>query len=344
MGGSRRVPLPTTIVRSRSTSAVASRAKAAKRTKVSRVPKATARRAAAAKARTAAARKSVARGGSTAKSVAGAAAKARGNATATATYVYCVVRSVTPPVVAGGLEPMPGGDAPRALPIAPDTWLVAAEVPLKVFGQDALNKRLQDVDWMSRCGVAHQAVVESFLGGDAVVPMTLFTIFASDERAIAEAKKDAARLDASLDRVAGRTEWVVRVLRGDAPASAGTAASHAARTTAGAAPRSGREFLQAKVNQRQAARRAAEETSHAVSALMTALSDAADDISDRTEARAIGALTSAALLDAAFLVARTAEPQFEQAARRMAQPLAERGFRVSVTGPWPCYSFVSSRP
>jgi hypothetical protein len=257
-------------------------------------------------------------------------------AKAKATYVYCVVRSVTLPVVAGGIEPLPGGSAPRVLPIAPKKWLVAADVPLKVFGQDALNKQLQDVDWMSRCGVAHQAVIESFIDSDAVVPMTLFTIFASDERAIAEAKKDAKRLDASLDRVAGRAEWVVRVLRGDAALPAGT-------TTAPAAPRSGREFLQAKVNQRQAARLAAEETSQAVGALMTALSDAADDVSDRTDARTSGALASSALLDAAFLVARTAEPRFEQAARRMAQPLAERGYRVSVTGPWPCYSFVSSR-
>jgi hypothetical protein len=321
MGGSRRVPLPTTLARPRSKSSVASPPpKPAKRSKSAINARGEARR---------------------------PAPRSPGKAPAIATYVYCVVRSAAPPVMADGIDALPGGGAPRVLPIAASKWLVAADVPLKVFGQDALNKRLQDVDWMSRCGVAHQAVIESFLGSDAVVPMTLFTIFASDERAIAEAKKDAARLDASLDRVAGRAEWVVRVLRGDAAPSGETTAGQAPRTRAGAAPaqapRSGREFLQAKVNQRQAARRAAEETSQAASALMTALSDAADDVSDRTDGGTSGALASSALLDAAFLVARTAEPRFEQAARRMAQPLAERGFRVSVTGPWPCYSFVSSR-
>jgi hypothetical protein len=255
---------------------------------------------------------------------------------------------------------MPGGGAPRVLPLAANRWLVVANVPLKAFGQGALHKRLQDVDWMSRCGVAHQAVIDSFLtaDADAAVPMTLFTIFANDARALAEARKDAKRLDASLDRVAGRAEWVVRVLRGDAGASGGPASAAGASaetetaalstgatgTRTAAAPRSGREFLQAKVDQRQAARRAAEETGHAVRALMTALSDAADDVSDRTEAQTAGALRSTALLDAAFLVARTAEPRFEQAARRMGQPLIDRGFRVSVTGPWPCYSFVSSGP
>jgi hypothetical protein len=267
-----------------------------------------------------------------------------------ATYVYCVVRAARKPAVADRLDLLPGGGAPRVISLAPKKWLVVADVPLKAFGQAALNERLQDVDWMSRCGVAHQAVIDAFIGSDAVVPMTMFTIFANDERAVVEAKKDAARLGDSLDRVAGRVEWVVRVLRGDAStgtdagASAGAASAAVGARAVGAAPRSGREFLQAKVNQRQAARRAAEETSQAVGALMTALSDVADEVSDRTESLAAGALGSTALLDAAFLVARTAEPRFEQAARRMAQPLADRGFRVSVTGPWPCYSFVSAQP
>jgi hypothetical protein len=267
-----------------------------------------------------------------------------------ATYVYCVVRAARKPAVADQLELLPGGGAPRVISLAPKTWLVVASVPLKAFGQGALNERLQDVDWMSRCGVAHQAVIDAFIGSDAVVPMTLFTIFANDERAVAEAKKDATRLGDSLDRVAGRVEWVVRVLRGDPSTGAGagggadSASASVGARAVGAAPRSGREFLQAKVSQRQAARRAAEETGQAVNALMTALSDVADDVRDRTEALTAGAVSSAALLDAAFLVARNAEPRFEQAARRMAQPLADRGFRVSVTGPWPCYSFVASQP
>jgi hypothetical protein len=274
------------------------------------------------------------------------ARKATTGAETSATYVYCVVRAAERPVVTGPIEPLPGGGSPRVLALAPTTWLVVADVPVKAFGQDALDKRLKDVDWMSRCGFAHQSVIDSFLGADAVVPMTLFTIFANDARALAEARKDATRLDASLDRVAGRAEWVVRVLRGDAGASTAATASAASgpAVTEPAAARSGREFLQAKVDQRQAARRAAEETGHAVRALMTELSEAADEVNDRTDAQTAGGLRSTALLDAAFLVARAEEPRFEQAARRMGQPLTARGFRVSVTGPWPCYSFVSSRP
>jgi hypothetical protein len=283
-----------------------------------------------------------------------------------ATYVYCVVRRGQKPVIAKDVEALPAAGAPRVLRIDEDLWLIVANVPLQAYDEKALREQLQDVEWMSRCGAAHQAVMDAMLECDAVVPMTLFTIFASDARALAEVKKGAARLDASLDRVAGRTEWIVRVMRGDAssataPAGTSAEARGAPATRAGdaaesadveAAPgssrdpraKSGREFLQAKVDQRQAVRRAAEETTTGVRGMMDALSGVADDVRDRTEARATGAasaVASAALLDVAYLVARTEEAEFERTARHAARPLTERGLRVSVTGPWPCYSFVS---
>jgi hypothetical protein len=347
MGGSRRVPLPAASARSAAKTAAAR----TKRPKATSAPK-PASRADATQTRAARsggssrakARPTATRAGAKARKTAasGRVTKAAktSKATASGTYVYCVVRAGVQPQIASQVEALPGAGAPRVLGLAADTWLIVANVPLKAFGEAALHKRMRDVDWMSRCGVAHQAVIDSFLGADAVVPMTLFTIFAN---ALAEARKDAARLEASLDRVAGRVEWVVRVLRGDAAASpAADAAASDGSTVKAAAPRSGREFLQAKVDQRQAARRAVEETGLAVSALMTALSDVADDVSERTDEVTTGGLRSAALLDAAFLVARTAEVRFEEAARRMGQPLLDRGFRVSVTGPWACYSFVSS--
>ena len=53
---------------------------------------------------------------------------------------------------------------------------------------------------MARAAVAHEAVVESFIGASAVVPMKLFTIFTSDERALEHMRRDAPRVDAVLRR------------------------------------------------------------------------------------------------------------------------------------------------
>src|SRR5207253_1798117 len=46
------------------------------------------------------------------------------------------------------------------------------------------------------------------------------------------------------------------------------------------------------------------------------------------------------LLDAALLVPGARLARFKQRARKTAAALAARGYRMSVTGPWPAYNFV----
>ena len=46
------------------------------------------------------------------------------------------------------------------------------------------------------------------------------------------------------------------------------------------------------------------------------------------------------LLDAAFLVPRTRADRFRRIVARRAKDLAADGYRVTLTGPWPPYSFV----
>jgi hypothetical protein len=46
------------------------------------------------------------------------------------------------------------------------------------------------------------------------------------------------------------------------------------------------------------------------------------------------------ILDAAFLVSRARTLRFRTAARRAAEALEPRGYAVSLSGPWPAYSFM----
>ena len=50
-------------------------------------------------------------------------------------------------------------------------WLVVSDVPLDRYGEAAINAKLSDLEWVSRAAVAHEAVVESFGGAAAVVPV-----------------------------------------------------------------------------------------------------------------------------------------------------------------------------
>ena len=99
----------------------------------------------------------------------------------------------------------------RLLEVGGRLWLAVADAPLDRYGEEAINRRLSDLDWVSRAAIAHEAVVESFIDQRAVLPMKLFTIFTSDDRALEQVRGDRRRVDAIVKRVANQIEWGVRV-------------------------------------------------------------------------------------------------------------------------------------
>src|SRR4029079_119227 len=74
------------------------------------------------------------------------------------------------------------------------------------------SRALADLAWVSRAAVAHEAVVESFIAETAVLPMKLFTIFTSDERAVAHVRAERQRIAAFVKRVSNHQEWGMRVV------------------------------------------------------------------------------------------------------------------------------------
>ena len=134
----------------------------------------------------------------------------------TGTYVYCLVAAARRPRAtrtpglagAGPVRLVEQGSTARG---RLKKWLVVSDVPLDRYGESAINAKLSDLDWVSRAAVAHEAVVESFIGAAALVPMKLFTIFADDARAAARLGAQHDRINAALERVRGRVELGVRV-------------------------------------------------------------------------------------------------------------------------------------
>ncbi len=250
----------------------------------------------------------------------------------TATYLYCVVdASVAPPVARA-----PGGlaraERPVIAPIAKSLWLVTAAVPLDVYGPGALEQSLLDVEWVTNVAVAHEEVVEYFAGREetTVIPMKLFTMFSSVERAVDEMRPRQRELSAVVRRIAGCEEWGVRITH--TPPVVG-------RDSASGTAASGTEFLAARKAARDAARRslgtaavAAEEAYRTLSAIAR---DARrrDDVPPRA--------SSPPVLDAAFLVPSSQRSRFKNAVKKLADA-ADRGTQVVLTGPWPSYNFVQS--
>ena len=127
------------------------------------------------------------------------------------TYVYCLIAADRRPVVRRRFTRLPGMGLVRLLDVDRGLWLVVADAPLSRYGGESINRKLSDLDWVSRAAIAHEAVVESFINRRAVLPMKLFTIFTSDDRALEQVRGDRRRVDAMVKRVTNHVEWGVRI-------------------------------------------------------------------------------------------------------------------------------------
>jgi gas vesicle protein GvpL/GvpF len=253
----------------------------------------------------------------------------RAGTSATATYVYCAVHASGTPRIARTPSGLPGLGKPRLLDAGEGLWIIVGDAPLPQYGEASIARGLTDLDWVSRCAIAHESVVERWIRAQAVVPMKLFTIFESDERALAYVRQQRRRLDRIIRRVAGRCEWGVRIRL----ASPRAPERRARRAT------SGTGYLAAKKQVRDTAHdQAIRGRSLANAAFATLASKAAE--AERHSPPA--GVASRILLDAAFLVDTGRLEPFRAVTRRLTHELKGEGFSLELTGPWPPYSFIES--
>jgi hypothetical protein len=258
----------------------------------------------------------------------------------TATYVYCIVRSARPPDLRGVPSGLPGTGKPRALAAGEGLWLIVAHAPLSRYGEAPLARVVRDLDAVSRCAVAHSAVVAHCARRSPVLPLRLLSLFSSDARSLSQVRRRRGSIGRRLARVAGRAEWGVQVRRdagGGDPARRARAAAR--RETAGLSP--GTRFLELRRRHRDQTQSLATGARTAAAALYRALARHADAARRRPLVSADG--RPALLLDAAFLVPGARAARFRQAVRAEAARAAERGLHLRLTGPWPPYSFVAGR-
>ena len=252
------------------------------------------------------------------------------------TYVYCVVAADKRPRLTRVPAGLPGTGRVRLLDVEPNLFVAVADAPLDRYGEAAINRGLGDLDWVSRAAIAHEAVVESFVGETAVLPMKLFTIFMSDDRVLAHVRGDRQRIAAVVRRVANHQEWGVRVVLDRARAQASPHRAKAARPRAAA---SGLAYLAEKKAQRDRAAELATSARQTVADLFDRLSARARDARRRT-ASELPMEGGPLLLDAAFLVPRGRAAAFQTLTAREAKALERQGYGLTVTGPWPPYTFV----
>jgi hypothetical protein len=229
---------------------------------------------------------------------------------------------------------LPGAGPVRLLDVDEGLFIAVADLPLDRYSESAINAGLANLDWVSRVAVAHEKVVESFIASTAVLPMKLFTIFTSDDRALAHVRGQRARIASLVKRVANHQEWGVRVVLDRA-----LAAAAAPKKKVAANAGSGVSYLAQKKAHRDASKELASRARETVAGLFDRLAAKSGDAKRRT-ASELPVQGGPLLLDAAFLVPRGRAVSFQALAARESKALARQGYGLTVTGPWPPYTFV----
>ena len=239
-------------------------------------------------------------------------------------YAHCALRAATRPTVSDRWPRMPAGSVPRPLAIGSGMWLLVSTVSAPDYDESGLATRVSDAEWLAQCGVAHHDVIARAARMHAVAPFRLLTLFRSEARAVEEATRLKTRIGRALTRVNDRREWVVRVA-----AVSSKAKSQRTRAT------SGTTYLMSRASEPRAGAVATPGARRAARELVAELKTCADQVVVRpSEAAHV-------LYDGALLVSRKREGDLGGVIRQWEPRLAPLGCRVSLTGPWPPYSFVS---
>jgi hypothetical protein len=229
------------------------------------------------------------------------------------------------------------------------TMLVSDE-SLAEFGEAALRRNLEDLDWLDEVARAHHQVIDAAARQFPLLPTRLATVYTSDAAVCDALDERGAELRAALRRVGGRVEWGVKAYA--EPSSAREERVPAGRdrvgarngTDPGAADKdggtgAGLAYLKRRRAQLTAGEQARFAAVNAARAVHASLGEhAADSRLHPPQSVQLSGARLPMLLNAAYLIASDEGAGFTAAVA--AEATAHPELRIELTGPWPPYSFA----
>lgn len=221
---------------------------------------------------------------------------------------------------------------------------VVGRLPTEEYGPDAVESRLDDLEWVGDQALAHERVVTWFVDREWIVPVRVLTLFSSREALEEDTRERSDEVQAALVELEGSFEWDVKISCDleavkDALGEMSGPVSEL-RSEIESASRGRRYLLQKKLANvlDEEAERAADEL--AARALEELDGLAADSV---RLAPPDGAEGGERVVNAAFLVSGGEEEAFRAEVARLSEELEGRGMELEATGPWAPYRFVSGR-
>lgn len=247
-------------------------------------------------------------------------------------YAYGIVAGSDPSGL-GGIEPVPHAQPPHGVENAGWTMIVSA-VPADEYSQQSIDRHADDLEWIGRIGLGHQRVNDALSNEGDVIPLRAFTLF-SDESAVrqwlGEHRETLVRVQ---DRIGGKLEWTVK-LQIEGTGWIDDPAIRALEAEIASAP-AGKAFLLNKKLERELERSRGEMENRLVEevAAMIEQASGAEAVVETRSGRSGGDPQIDLLYD------RDRIDELERLLASTREDLATRQISISVTGPWPPYTFT----
>jgi hypothetical protein len=249
-------------------------------------------------------------------------------------YVYAITRQCVAPAVEGVDQTRNFGCVQ-----AGEICAVHSPVDQEHFSQEAIDRRAADLEWLGAIGYRHQDVVSEIMKSTAVVPLRAFTLFSSEEALRQYLEQNGEILRKTLARLDGKQEWTLRIEfdpdRWSAALSERVESLRKIEQEIASAA-SGKAFLLKKKldEERKRASRAAEE--EVVGEIERAVLEklACETVAESREQR------EGAFPQINVLLNRDEESVLTEIHQTLNDRYAGQGVTLSVTGPWPPYTFA----
>ena len=251
-------------------------------------------------------------------------------------WAYCITRGSDPPPI-GGVH---GSPVERIE--ADGLAVLVSRVPLAEFGEDALRRNLNDLDWLERVAREHETVLERALEVGTIVPLRICTIFTDEQGAAQLLTERRPDLDTALDVLEGREEWGVKLTvdRAALEAAARDRAPEDLDQQLEGQSAGGAYMLRRRQERqlREAADRLAGGLAEDVHARLQDW--ATDAVVNPPQNPELSGHEGDMLLNAAYLVEKAKVERLHELVEELRDRHRELGARIELTGPWPPYNFV----
>lgn len=258
-----------------------------------------------------------------------------------AIYLYCIAdRGLGEEVT------LPGGIENQTVEVVEHggTHAVFSTLPRSLFQGEEAESNLQDIAWITPRAAAHDEVIKRVIEQTAVYPLPFGTLFSSLDRVREEMDSKLELIQEVFTKVEGCHEWGVRILLDRKAAVENLVEQEIAEQGVELSDSQGTRHMQMQRLRRDAKQRLAGELKGTLVGYLELLRDHTTEEMARKNVLATDSSGLEGLAHWSFLVEDKSQEDFVQSIKSISEQAKKVGLHLTVSGPWPPYSFCSPDP